>query len=300
MSEGLIFNIQRFSLQDGPGIRTAVFFNGCSLRCLWCSNPESQSSSPVITYNAILCNKCGNCLDECPVKAISDNDGKINIDRKICNNCAKCLDVCYPQAIKLIGKRMSEQDVLEVVIKDTGYYFNSGGGVTASGGEPLYQIDALVSLFKRCQKMGISTAIETCGFVKEHVLDQALSYTDLVLYDLKHMDADAHAKYTGVSNEIIKENLINVAKSGVATIVRIPMIPGINDTEENIKETASFVTQIGLGKVHILPYHRYGVKKYEMLGRQFQLADLPLLTEDQIKKAKQTIENYGLECDIIK
>ncbi|MDD5703404.1 MAG: glycyl-radical enzyme activating protein [Dehalococcoidales bacterium] len=300
-ARGIVFNIQRYSIQDGPGIRTTVFLKGCPLRCLWCSNPESQNVMPEVVHRDTLCNSCGRCLEVCREKAISIKDKTVSIDRKLCNNCGQCLEVCTPGALNIYGKTMSVREVFEQVRKDTDFYSSSGGGVTVSGGEPLSQPDFVAALFKLCQDRGIDTCIETSGCASEGALEKVLPLTSLVLYDIKLSDRDAHKKWTGQPNSEILRNLGLVVASGVPVIIRIPLIPGINDTEGELRKIAQIAVDNlkSPRKVNILPYHRFGMGKYQMLDRKYHLAELTTQKDPEISKMKELLESYDLECEIV-
>jgi pyruvate formate lyase activating enzyme len=297
----VIFNIQRFCVQDGPGIRTTVFFKGCPLRCQWCSNPESQNDCPEVAHRNSLCNKCGRCFEICPPQAISMIDEGVAIDRNKCNNCGKCVEVCIPEALKVYGKEMSIDEVYQDVVRDKPFYQNSGGGVTASGGEPLANADFVAELFKRCRDAGIHTCIETCGYATAGSWDKVLPYTDLVLYDLKLMDDPLHRKMTGQSNEKIMQNLRHIVDRGVPIIIRIPVIPGINDTKENLIGTARFVAdRDGLKSVNLLQYHRFGESKYAMLDRKYELEKLEPQEFSQLEELKSIFKSFNLDCEVVK
>ncbi|MFC2059605.1 glycyl-radical enzyme activating protein [Chloroflexota bacterium] len=298
--KGLIFNIQRYSLQDGPGIRTIVFLKGCNLRCIWCSNPESQATTPEVLKGSVLCNKCGLCVEACSVAAISLSSGEVEIDRRACTNCGECVGVCYFGALKMAGTEMSIEDVLKEVLRDEGFYRSSGGGVTLSGGEPLLQPEFALPFLQRCQEEGLHTTIETCGHVDSTVLTKALDYTDLMLYDLKHMDPVVHKKLTGVSNKLILNNLRSITGK-VPIIIRVPIIPGTNDSEENITAMVSFIASLsGVNLIQLLPYQRLGMGKYDMLDRCYTLSALPSATRPQMEKAERLIGELGLlQCEII-
>jgi len=297
---GIIFNIQRFSIQDGPGIRTTVFMKGCPLRCPWCSNPESQNKFPEIAHSDSLCDKCGRCVEVCEFQAISLNDNGVKIDRETCTGCGKCIEVCTPGALKCYGKETPLEEVYQEVIRDVPFYQDSGGGVTAGGGEPLSQADFVAELFKRCQDAGINTCLDTCGYAASSALEKVLPHTNLALFDVKLMDPSAHQKVTGKSNERILRNLELVAASGVPVIVRIPVIPGINDSQENITDTARYVTNInGLGEINLFPYHRFGESKYAMLDRQYSLGELTTPQHSHIEELVNIVKSFGLECQIV-
>jgi len=300
-TEGIVFNVQRFSIQDGPGIRTTVFLKGCPLHCMWCSNPESQNFRPEIAHRDSLCTKCSLCIGVCPEKAISIQDNGVSIDRKICTNCGDCLSVCIPGALKVLGQTMSAVEVFREIKKDTDFYWNSGGGVTASGGEPLAQPDFVAALFKLCQDNGIDTCIDTSGYASAEALEKVLLYTSLVLFDVKLGDDKSHRKWTGVSNEEILLNLDRAIASVVPLTVRVPLIPGINDSNQELKKIARIVVDSlkKPGKVELLPYHRFGMGKYQQLDREYELTELTTQKKTEIQKMKELLESFGLECEVV-
>ncbi|MEE8618548.1 MAG: glycyl-radical enzyme activating protein [Dehalococcoidales bacterium] len=296
---GYIFDIQRFSINDGPGIRTTVFFKGCPLRCIWCDNPESQEQLPQLLYFESLCTKCYRCVEVCPSGATKISpDGSIEIDHGLCQACGLCVKACLSEVRVISGKTMTVDEVVEVVRKDELFYRNSGGGVTASGGEPTYQPDFLKQLFRQCQSYGIHTTLDTCGYVKWEVMAEILDYVDLVYYDLKHMDTVRHGELTGVGNELILDNARRISQGGKPIVMRIPLIPGCNDSEEKIKAMAEFVTRIKVVRVDIVPFHQLGSKKYERLGMTYRLGEAKPYQEDEIQTFKDTLESYGLEVSI--
>jgi pyruvate formate lyase activating enzyme len=299
--KGLVFNIQRYSIQDGPGIRTTVFLKGCPLRCLWCSNPESQNPRPEIAHRDSLCNQCGRCVAVCPVHAISLHDKSISIDRALCNDCGKCVEVCQPGALKMFGEEMTAAQVFAQVKKDEDFYRESGGGVTVSGGEPLSQPDFVAALFQLCRENGIHTCIETCGLASIKALEKVLKYTSLVLFDVKLTDRAAHQKWTGKPNETILRNLRLVVKKNIPLIVRVPLIPGVNDSDEELKNIAGLASRILElpGKMDLLPYHKFGMGKYLMLDRKYGLEDINTQPDAYVRKLKQLIESLGFDCEIV-
>ncbi|MBN1367787.1 MAG: glycyl-radical enzyme activating protein [Dehalococcoidales bacterium] len=297
--KGVVYNIQGYSIDDGPGIRTTVFLKGCPLQCLWCSNPESQQPYPEISHSDSLCNKCGKCVEICELKAVSVDDTGVHIDRKICTNCGRCVEVCAPQALRILGKYMSVEEVFYEVNKDKQYYQVSGGGVTASGGEPLLQPDFVAALFKKCRESEIHTCLETCGFGAKTALDKVLPYTSLVLFDIKHVDSVTHQKLTGKSNEQIFRNLEYIIEKGVPIIIRAPMIPGYNDSDLEITALAQAMVDMKLKKIDLMPYHKYGLGKYKMLDRQYELGDVNK-SEAKLEESKAIFKSFGLECDIVK
>ncbi len=299
--EGRVFNIQRYSVQDGPGIRTTVFLKGCPLRCAWCSNPESQNPAPEIVHRDSLCNNCGQCVQACPVRAISVESKKISINRQICTECGKCLEVCIPGALKIMGQTLTVEDVFEQIRKDAEFYRDSGGGITVSGGEPLSQPDFVAALFQLCQKRGFETCIETSGCAGGGALDKVLPFTSLVLFDLKLSEPASHLKWTGKTNTEIISNLDRVVSSKIPVIIRIPLIPGINDYEEELTRLAQIAVDMlpRPGKVNLLPYHRFGMGKYAQLDREYALPELITQKDPEVQKNKELFESFGLECEIV-
>jgi pyruvate formate lyase activating enzyme len=293
----LVFNIQRYTVQDGPGIRTTVFFKGCNLRCVWCSNPESQSPYPEAAHRDSLCDHCGACLNVCEPKAISFADQGIKIDRARCTNCGKCAEVCTRDALVTYGESTSDESIYAEIMRDALYYRNSGGGVTASGGEPLLQPRFLKELFSLCQRMGIHTTLDTAGHVHPSTLSSVLEYVDLVLYDLKCMDTETHYRYTGVPNELILENAKRVVTSGTPVIFRIPLIEGVNDSLENIKRTCDFATHLNILRLDLLPYHKFGLKKYTSLDRGGP-DHLSSPQKEHIQNLVSVIMGYGMVCTV--
>jgi len=260
--KGLIFNIQRFSLHDGPGIRTVVFFKGCPLRCLWCHNPEGQFLKKEMVFWDERCIGCKTCLNTCPNSAVNDTEK--------CLLCGKCVEACPSGAREIAGREMTVEEVMDEIKKDIPFYEESSGGVTFSGGEPLLQKDFLISLLEFCKEKGINTAIETCGYSSWEVLSNVSRLTDLFLFDLKIMDEESHRKFTGVSNNIILENLRKLSSVHKKIIVRIPVIPGVNDNIENINKTADFILSLGIKEAHLLPFHSAGIEKYRRLRREYK------------------------------
>lgn len=300
---GIVFNIQRFSTEDGPGIRTTVFLKGCPLRCLWCSNPESQSYTKQVAHRDSLCNGCGSCIKVCFLDAISvcpsGGSFKIRIDRKKCNNCGKCVDVCIAGAIQFYGRSMTIEEVFNEVRKDRGYYSKSQGGVTVSGGEPLSQADFVVEFLRRCRKTGIHTTLDTCGYCSSSTLYKVLDLVDLVLFDVKIMNRRQHKQLTEKDNSVILRNARLIAFKGVPMIIRVPLIPGINDSEDNLNEIAHFISELdNTLHVDLLPYHRFGENKYEMLDMEYQLKNVRPADNEKIHWCQEIFKRYGLNCTV--
>ncbi len=297
---GMIFNIQRYSIDDGPGIRSTVFMKGCPLRCLWCSNPESQNPWPEVTHRDSVCNKCGLCVEACETKAISTDDHGVHIGRQLCVRCGKCVEVCVPEALRFIGREMSVDDVFKEIARDADYYQDSGGGVTVSGGELLYQPEFTAALLKRCRETGMHTCIDTSGYGNTAALESILPYTSLVLFDLKHMDQLKHQELTGHSNELIMQNLALIVARGVPMIIRVPVIPGLNDADDEITAMACAVAEITkTAPFNLLPYHRYGMGKYKMLDQEYKLGELAPPTDAKLQRAKEIVESFGINCEIV-
>ena len=293
--KGLIFNIQRYSLHDGPGIRTTVFMKGCPLNCRWCSNPESIKPYLQIMINDLKCIRCGKCVEVCLPGAITV-DGKRKINRSKCNLCLKCTEDCPTGSIRLVGQSVTVDEVMSEVKKDKMFYQNSGGGVTISGGEPLFQWKFVYSLLKECKREELHTALDTSGYADWEVLENILRYVNLVLYDIKHMDSPSHKWGTGRENSLILENARLTAQR-VRTWLRVPLIPGYNDSEAHIRDLAHFAKEIGVEKISILPYHEWGKSKYKQLGRRY-IQKVEPLNEEYLLTLQKIIENNGVTVTI--
>ena len=273
-----VTDIARFAIHDGPGIRTAVFMQGCPLRCPWCANPETWHVKQNLMHLAFKCAKCGRCAGRCPAKAITVSadgadpevsDEKLIIHRDVCTGCGACEQACINGAIMLSGKRMAVCDILDIVLKDKAYYINSGGGVTLTGGEPFVQFEATMHLLTLCKEAGLHTAVETSGHVDPAAFAQAIPLIDLYLFDMKHCDPAVLMHVTGGDLERILRNLRALSESGKAqenVILRVPVIPGFNDSEETMKGIHSIAKEHGIGTVQLLPYHTLGKDKFAWLG----------------------------------
>ena len=296
---GLIFNIQKYSIHDGPGIRTTVFFKGCPLRCGWCSNPESMSPHPELMFRRVRCNGCGRCLDVCTPKAIELAGEVICIDRSRCDLCLKCLDACYSEAIELSGKSVSVTEVADECQKDEIFYRNSGGGVTLSGGEPLLQAEFTLQLLKELKNRSLHTALDTSGHASWEVLDKALQYTDLILFDIKHLHPDRHHDATGVGNALILENLDKAARSDKTRLwIRLPVIPGFNDSEQYMEDLAATLKKIPAEKISLLGYHEWGKPKYEALGRDYPLEGSTPVSDERLQALSGQLAAAGLPVTV--
>ena len=298
---GIVFDIQRYSIHDGPGIRTLVFLKGCPLTCKWCCNPEGQKSQPEIRFLETKCvsqGKCkAPCLKVCPGGAISLNEeGKPETDIEICQSCGKCAEACYYGARILSGKKMTIEELLSEVRKDEPFYRNSSGGVSIGGGEPIVQFEFTREFLKRCKEHSLHTVIETCGHVPWEHLQSVLEYVDLVYFDIKHMSPQKHRELVGVSNDLILRNARYVlSRNNTQVIVRVPTIPGFNDSEENIKATASFVAESGGKMMELLPYHRLGTSKYRQFGREYELKDIKTPTKEQMQKLRRLVKSSRIK-----
>lgn len=300
MSKSLIFDVKHYAINDGPGIRTVVFFKGCNLHCAWCHNPESISPKIEKMYSPAKCIKCGTCVTACPEKAITLTIDGIITNPDLCKACGKCAEACPTLAIEMSGKSMTVNQVIDVIEKDRIFYDQSGGGVTFSGGEPLIHKDMLIELLDRCGEIGIHRAVDTAGNVSVETIREVSSRTDLFLYDLKMMDTKMHKRWTNAYNEKILENVKVIASQKIKIIFRIPLIGQINDTEENITLTAQFVAELPGEKrsVHLLPYHNIAQNKYNKLGKPGEFEDLKEPTKASQSRAIEIFSYYGIEASI--
>ena len=269
MKQPFIFNVQKFCVHDGPGIRTTVFFKGCPLRCAWCHNPESQDFAPELLVNAEKCTSCRQCLPTCPAGAIRATGEGIVTDRASCRACGSCVDECLKGAREIAGHQATITELLAEIEKDRVFYEQSGGGVTLSGGEVLCQPEAARELAQTCKSRGIHVAIDTCGHATYENLARLLDCADLFLYDLKHLDPLQHRKFTGQDNHLILDNLLRLSATGQSIHLRIPLIENFNADDAHIESVARFVRQLNLSRIDLLPYHNTGSSKYERLGRRY-------------------------------
>lgn len=290
--KGIIFDVQRFSLHDGPGIRTTIFLKGCPLNCSWCHNPESQNADIEIAFTAQKCRGCGKCVTECPERAI-DVTNPYHIDRARCTLCGFCVAICPAGALEIIGREVTIAELLREAEKDRLFYQESGGGVTISGGEPLAQFEFVLALAKALKERGISVAVDTAGYsgIRNNDLEKLKTLAklvDLILYDVKLIDPAKHKFYTGVENREILSNLVALFREFSSKIlVRYPLIPGINDTQSDIELLVRFLKDLPGVRVEFLPYHRLGAGKYTRIGKVYQLGDLVPMPAEEMERFKK-------------
>ncbi len=296
---GTVFNIQRYSIDDGPGIRTTVFFKGCPLSCVWCSNPESQNLQPELLHRDTLCKRCYRCVAVCPLGAIAVGPNGVVIDRDVCDACGDCVEACPHDAMRITGKQMTVDEVVSAAMRDADFYEDSGGGVTLSGGEVLSQADFALEILKRLHEAGIHTCVDTSGQGDTEKLKRLFPYVDLFYFDIKHIDPKIHRSETGRTNENILRNFEVVAASGVPVVVRVPVIPGFNDSADAISDIAEMVAvHAPRATVHLLPYHRYGQQKYDMLGLDYELGAAETPSPQFMQAARNIVESRGLHCEV--
>lgn len=283
----LITNIQRFSVDDGPGIRTTIFLKGCNLKCRWCHNPENISCKPVLQFKKDLCVSCKKCALICERGVHHIEGGKHDIIRDGCLGCGMCTQVCLNKALTILGRKESAEKLFSEILKDKDYYDKSGGGVTFSGGEPMLQYQGLLSILKLCREKGIHTAVDTAGAVPYEYFEKVIPYTDLFLYDIKCISNDIHRKYTGADNRGILSNLLRLSEDNAEIIVRIPLIKGVNTDEKEIRAMAEFLSGLqGVKLYELLPYHDYGIGKYELLGMNAGQEDFEAPPEEEMERIR--------------
>jgi len=294
MTSGMIFDIKRYAINDGPGIRTAVFFKGCPLDCWWCHNPEGQSAQPQLMFRSNRCKSSKACLQACPRGAITWKEGSVTKWDE-CDDCGKCAEVCFAGAREIIGRDMTINQLMAEIERDIPFYDQSRGGVTFTGGEPMQQREFLEEALLACKERQIHTTVDTCGHTPWKNFSSILPLVDLFLYDVKLMDAGKHLKYTSVSNRRILDNLHKLSGARAHIIVRIPLIPGINDEDENIEMCGSFLAAIPhLDGVELMPYHEIGIAKYQALGMNYRLENTTSPTDEQIGKVEELLSSYRI------
>lgn len=292
---GLVFNIQRFSIHDGPGIRTTVFLQGCNLRCSWCHNPESNPSQPVVQFFPDKCILCGACVAACPEGAQQIEANRRFFHRELCQACGKCAEECFARALVMPAGEMTVDKVMSQVQRDRDYYHDSGGGVTFSGGEPFLQKEFLLELLRASKRAGLHTAVDTAGNFPFDWIEEVLPYTDLFLYDCKMMDEQRHREATGASNRRILENLRKLGDGRARIWVRTPVIPQVNDTPQEIGRIAEFLSDLpGIEQVELLPFHHLGAGKYASLGLEYPGQPLTPPSESTMDELLNILENHQL------
>ncbi|MBN2853202.1 MAG: glycyl-radical enzyme activating protein [Clostridia bacterium] len=296
--EGIIFDIQRFSISDGPGIRTTVFLKGCSLKCIWCHNPESINSKKELQIVSHKCIGCGNCIAVCRNHGYEMIDEKKVYYKDRCQLCGECVSQCYSKSLQMSGKNMTVEEVMTEIRKDLTFYEDSNGGVTFSGGEPLLQSLFLKELLKKCQSEGIHTAVDTAGNVPFGSFMHIIDYTDLFLFDLKMMDREKHKKYTGAFNDLIHANLKKLVQLKKHVFIRIPVIPGINNSKEDMQKLIEFIKNLPIDLVELLPYHSLGGSKYESLAIPYELASLKTPTKEEMTEIGKWFKQANINVKV--
>ena len=295
---GFVFDIQGLSVHDGPGCRTLIFLNGCSLNCFWCSNPEGISNVPLPLYFATKCILCNNCVEACGYDAITNSEGILKIDRNICSKCAEreCLNTCYTDALKLGGREMTVSKLVSIIQRDR-QFWGSEGGMTLTGGEPLLQAEFACEVLKQCHEAYIHTAIETCGNVPSQSFSKVMPYLDWMFFDLKHLNSEAHKNGTGAGNKLILENAKLVAREFKGRLIfRLPLIPGYNDSLENIMSVVNFLKECGKNEINVLPLHHLGREKYNVSGKEYTGMSFAVPSNNDLKNIKDIFTKEGITC----
>lgn len=293
--EAMIFDVKHYAIHDGPGIRTTIFFKGCPLRCLWCANPESQATGPEVFYAQSHCTLCGECAKVCPNGAIQMDGETRTYDRCQCGGCGRCVQVCPSDALELCGTVVDERSLWERIKDDRAFWDHSGGGVTLSGGEPLIQYEFVSQFLSRCKDNYVHTAIETCGHVPESNLREVLPHVDLFIFDFKAEDAALHKRLIGTSNHRIKTNLATILSKPVDILIRMPLIPGLNDAPAALRAVGGFLAKARPGvRFELLGYHRLGISKYDRLGKPYTLTDVEAVSAKRLDEVKAHLKDFDL------
>ena len=298
-SSRLVLAISRMTVHNGPGYRTLILLKGCPLRCVWCSTPEAQSFEQEIALYENRCIQCDKCLGTCENLAILRANGVIAIDRGVCDVCGICAEACPTGAIRVLGEETTVEALLATAVKDRVFWKHTGGGITLSGGEPLARPEFTLGFLRACKAEAIGVGIDTSGYAPSAVLEGAAALVDFFLWDLKHMDATKHQELTGVSNHLILENARKASEMGVPMYIRVPVIPGFNDSIENILEVSEFARGLrSLVRIDLLPLHHLGRARYDVLGREYPLDGVELIPEPTMARLKAAVESAGLQCTI--
>lgn len=304
--KAFIFNVQKYNIYDGPGVRTLIFFKGCPLRCKWCSNPEGMEKKYQVMFKRNLCVDCGACVSVCPVGIHSiSKERKHEVNRNIdCIGCRRCVEICPQSAMTIVGEIKTVSELMKVIEEDRSFYELSGGGVTLGGGEVTLQSEFAVNLLAACKQEGINTAIETCGFAKLETMLKIAEFTDLFLFDIKHMDSERHYQLTGVHNELILGNLKELLNRRYNVKVRMPLLKGINDSQEEIESVVRFLMPFRDFKnfkgIDLLPYHKLGVNKYEQLNKEYPIKGDPSLNKDELDMIESWVKKYDFPVQVIR
>jgi len=303
--KAFIFNVQKYNMYDGPGVRTIVFFKGCPLRCKWCSNPESVKQIYQILFKKNMCANCGACTKVCPAGIHTLNNVIHEVKRNNdCTGCRKCKDVCPHAALEIAGEMKSLSELLHMVREDAMFYEMSGGGVTLGGGECTMQAEAAKNLLMACKQEGINTAIETCGYAKPEKLLEMAEYVDLFLFDIKHMNPERHSELTGVSNDLILYNLTELLKHRHHVTIRMPMLKGMNDSQDEIRKVIEFLSPYkdypNFKGIDLLPYHKLGANKYNQLDQVYPIEGDPSLTAAEIDRIEEWIKAYQFPVRVVR
>jgi pyruvate formate lyase activating enzyme len=298
--KGFIFDIQGLSVHDGPGCRTLIFLNGCTLNCFWCSNPEGISRRPSLLYFSSKCIACGNCINNCQYSAIKIEKEKLIISRQLCTVCEdqSCVDECYTDALKLSGYEITVSKLFEIIRRDR-QFWGRDGGITLTGGEPLLQLDFVHELLARCHHAYIHIAVETCGNIPWKNFKDVIEYIDWIFFDLKHLNSQEHLKATNAGNSLILENAKLLSKEYNGRLIfRLPLIPGFNDSKENIDSIISFIQETGRTEINILPLHHLGREKYQLLNNIYHGSDFPVPANEKLREIKKTFKANDIDCFI--
>lgn len=298
MCKGITFNIQKFSIHDGPGIRTTVFLKGCPLQCKWCANPESQLQNIQILCEHEKCLKCQTCLRHCPSQAIYFEDNKIKINFDKCIGCLQCVDMCPVDALSHEGEYKTIEEIVDICLQDIDFYEESHGGVTISGGEGMSQPQFLKKLISALKEHHIHLAIETTGYIAENIFHELACQFDLLLFDVKHYDSNKHFEKTAVYNDLIIKNLKWAIENGLEVLPRIPVIPGFNDGLDDAYGLARLLKDVGAKKVQLLPFHQFGEKKYDLLNKEYVYKNVKALHPEDLDDYQQIFIKEGLDCFI--